>query len=227
MATSNLKRIAAETLGTWLATEVPALAGKIHTVSPEPTERGAFPCVVILARTMRYQPMQADEVWWSTDVVPDPNDDEDDDPETDPPDIDDGKVVMNVGAFTGVFELRIYAKSVAERESLEDKVLHAFLKQELRPGIVSLTTPTLTINEYVTLYAAPVAFMLDEEEWREEFAFENRRFSFLDLDVEFPALAVRDAYRIEHLQTAINHDLDSDVPDEAVEIDDDGNTSKV
>lgn len=214
MATSNLKRIAAQTLATWLATEIPSLVGKIHTVAPEPTDRAQFPCVAILAQKMNFEPAQADETYWSEDPG-------------EGTDIDDGKLVMNVGDFTGVCEIRVYAKSVAERESLEEKILHAFMSVEMRPGVVALTTPAVTVNEYVTLYEAPVAFMLDTADWQEEYAFENRRFSFLDLDMIFPALVLRDAYRIEHLQTAINEDLESDTADETVEIDEDGYTSKV
>ncbi len=211
MATSNLKRITAQTLATWLGGKVPALAGKIHTVAPEPTEKANFPCVVILSREMNYEPMQADEVWWSEEAG-------------DGGDIDDGKLILNVGAFTGVFEIRVYAKSVSERERLEDAVLHALMAEEMRPGVVSLTTPALTVNEYVTLYQAPVAYMLDEVEWREEYAFENRRFSFIDIDVEFPALVVRNAYRIDDLHLAINQDLESDVPLDEIVIDEDGDT---
>lgn len=227
MATSNLKRIAAQTLATWLVEQVPELEDLIHTVAPEPTDRAQFPCVAILAQKMSYEPAQADEVYWNEDVIPDPDLDEDGDPLTDPPNIDDGKLIMNVGAFTGVCEIRVYAKNVAERERLEERILHAFLSVEMAPGVVAITTPAVTVNEYVTLYEAPVAFMLDSADWTEEYAFENRRFSFMDLDMAFPALVVRGAYRLETLQLAITEDLESDTAEETVEIDEDGELSNV
>lgn len=207
MATSNLKRIAAQTFATWLVGKVPSLSGKIHTAQEGPNERAAFPCVSILMRSMTFDPAQADELWWNEDT-------------------DDGKLLMNVGCFSGTCEVRVYAKSVAERESLEQQILHALMAEPMSPGVVSLQTPEVTVNSLVTLYQAPVAFCLDDAEWREEFAFENRRFSFIDLDAMFPALVTRDAYTIETLVTALNHDIDSDIPDEQVSINEDGDITQ-
>lgn len=211
MATTNLKRIASKTFATWLEGKVPELAGKIHTVAEGPTEAAGWPCAALVPSVVTFEPFPTGEVVWFQA----------------PPLADDGKAVMKVGEFTGSYELRIYAKNVAEREALEEKVLHALMAEPMRPGVVSLTTPTLTVNSLVTLYAAPVAFMLDQAEWNEEFAYENRRFSFIDLDVEFPALVVRDAYTITQLVVAINENLESDVPDEQFQVNEDGTTTEI
>lgn len=211
MATTNLKRIASQTFAAWLEGKVPELAGHIHTVAEGPTEDAAFPCASLISNILTFEPFPTGEVVWFQA----------------PPEPDDGKAVMNVGEFTGSYELRIYAKSVSEREALEDKVLHALMAEPMRPGVVALQTPTLTVNSLVTLYSAPVAFMLDKAQWNEEFAFENRRFSFIDLDVEFPALVLRDAYTITQLVIAINENLESDEPDEQFQINDDGTTTEI
>lgn len=211
MATSNLKRIAAQTFATWLEGKVPELVGKTHTVDPSPNDIAGFPCVAILPTMITFNPFQAAEVWSQ-----DPDE---------LPFVDDGKTLMNIGEFTGGYELRVYAKSVPERERLEDKILHALMAEPGRHGVVSLLTPTVTVNSLVTLYQAPVAFMLDRTEWEEEFAFENRRFSFIELDVAYPALVTYDAYTIFTMVAALTNALDSDTPVEQITVDDDGITS--
>jgi hypothetical protein len=208
MATTNLKRIASKTFATWLEGKVPELVGKIHTVAEGPTEAAGWPCVALVPNILTFEPFHSSPVVWAAAV-------------------DDGKALLNVGEFTGSYELRIYAKNVSEREALEDKVLHAIMAEPMRRGVVSLQTPALTVNALVTLYQAPVAFMLDQIEWNEEFAYENRRFSFIDLDVEFPALVVQDVYTINQLVIAINENLSSDVPDEQFSIDEDGITTEI
>jgi hypothetical protein len=139
---------------------------------------------------------------------------------------DTGKVLEEVGEFLGTFEIRLYATSPAKREELEQDVIDLFMSSAHRPGIILGQTGNLTIQGAATLYSAPIAFSLEETEWREEFAWENRRFSFLDVRVEFPALVLQDAYTIKSLRTAITQDLGSDVPDEVVEVQDDGSIIK-
>lgn len=210
---SSIKRAVSETFASWLAGKVPALAGKIHAVQSGPNELSVWPCAALVANVLTYDPFQADEVWAQ-------------DPDAFPF-TDDGKVVLNVGDFTGSYELRVYAKSVGERETLEEQVLQALLSEEGRSGIVALQTPAVTVGGFTTLYQAPCAFMLERELWQEEFAFENRRFSFIDLEVAFPALIAREAYQINQLCLAINSDLASDVPEENFIVNADGTTTEV
>lgn len=208
MATTNLKRIASKTFATWLEGKVPELAGRVHTVAEGPTEDAGWPCAALVPNVLTFEAFHASPEVWSAAV-------------------DDGKALVNVGEFTGSYELRIYAKSVGERETLEDKVLHAIMAEPMRRGAVSLLTPAVTVGGLVTLYQAPVGFVLDTIQWNEELAWENRRFSFIDLDVEFPALVVQDAYTITQLIVAINENLESDVPDEEFQVNEDGTTTEI
>lgn len=208
MATTNIKRITAQVLASYLSANIPDLAGKVHTVAPGPEEKATFPCATVLATgVMEFEAHNETDVWW--DAV-----------------VDSGKVLEEVGEFLGTFEIRLYATSPAKREELEQDVIDLFMASPHRPGIIMQSTGNLTVMGAATLYSAPIAFSLDETEWREEFAWENRRFSFLDVRVEFPALVLQDAYTINSLRTAITQDLGSDVPDEVVEVQDDGSIIK-
>ncbi len=211
---ANLKRIVAQTFADWLAGQVPELVGNIHTVQSGPNETSTYPCAALISNTLAFEPFQAWEVWaQDPDAVPF---------------VEDGKVLINVGDFTGDYELRLYAQSVTERENLEEKVLHAMLAEAWRPGVVSLATPAVTVNSFTTLYEAPCAFMVEREVWQEEFAFENRRFAFLDLTVQFPALILRsDTYTVTQMILALTEDLGSDTPTDSVEVSEDGEISEV
>lgn len=190
-----LRRAAVKTFADWLEDRVPALAGRIHTVSPEPNEHAKWPCATISHNSLMFEPFQAFEVWGHENET---------------------LTVQNVGEFTGSIELRLFARAAREREDLEDLVMHELIGQEDRPGVVTLTTPAVTVGGRATLYAAPVAFFVDDAEWNEEFAFENRRFSFIDLDLAFPALVARDLFTIQELHVAITYDLESDEPEETI-----------
>lgn len=199
----NIKRQALETLKNYLA---PRLAGvHVHAYSAGPEEPAQAPCLVIIGDRFVFQPFQADEVH-------DPGEGAD-------------YVILDVGSFAGRVEMRLYAKSVPERERLEQAILDAFLETPGAPGVVKTNSPALTVGGQVTLYQAPIAYRLDEEEWREEFAFEGRRFSFLDIEVDFPALVKRAAYTLQDVYLAITEDLTSDSPAEMVLVNDDGTTT--
>lgn len=205
MATVNIKRIVGKAIADYIAANVTGLSGRVSEVLDGPEQAMVFPSATVLPDALTYEPQQADEVYWRTDI-------------------DDGKIVLNVGDFAGTYELRLYTKTRPERELYEQRILDLFLSTQDAPGTIYVNTPTLTVGGYVSLYSAQIQVRLDSEQWREEFAFENRRYVFIDLDIAFPALVSRNAPTMESLRVALTNALDSNVPDEVVEVQLDGST---
>lgn len=198
--TSSIKRVISDTLAAHLAARIPAFGGRVRGVHAGPETEATLPAAVVLpAGKMVYDPHQADQVYFPDEDAP-----------------DDGIAIMEVGAFTGTFEVRIYARTPPERERLEQQITDLFLATELAPGILKLDTPPVTVGGAVSLYQAPVAYRLENADWQEEFSFEAKRFSFLDVAVDFPALIARDAYTMQTVYLAITTDLDSDTPEETI-----------
>ena len=136
--------------------------------------------------------------------------------------------VVEVGAFEGAVDLRLYALSGPQRDEYEDKLTALFLERDDSPGVLVVTCPAVTIAgsvsppTEVSTYDAPVAFTLDDTEWNEEKVFDKRHYTYLTLGLNLPALLLQHVYTIEEYVLAINHDLASDVPDEQVQITEDG-----
>ncbi len=205
MATSNIKRIVGDAIAAYFAANVTGLSGKVTAVAQGPEKVQAFPSACLLPSQFRFEPSDPDDVYWDATT-------------------DDGKVVLDVGQFEGLLEFQLYCKNKPERELYEQRILDLFLASEGAPGTLFIPTPTLTINGYTSLHSVEVKLRLANEEWSEEFSFESRRYSFLDLEVAFPALTTRDAYTIENLQIAITHDLNSNTPIDEVLVLEDGST---
>lgn len=203
MGTVSLKRVVADAIANFIAANVTGLTGKVSAVAAGPETMAPCLAVKVIANRMKFEPTDLNEVYW--DEV-----------------TDDRTVVLDVGQFTGTVTLELFAVSAAERELYEQRILDLFLKTKWAPGTLFITTPTLTVNGYISLYSAEAKLRLESEEWNEEFSFEAKRYSFLDLFLDFPALTTDiDAPTIESLQVA----LDSELVD-VVEVQLDGTTTK-
>lgn len=101
-------------------------------------------------------------------------------------------MLSKVGYFSGDVELRVYAKSGPKRDDLEEAIRQLFLAGvEDQPGLLRATTPQLVIGGVTTLATTTIACDLDNEDWREEFVFSRKRYSFIRVACEWPALIVR------------------------------------
>lgn len=205
---SRLRYQACQVLADHIAANIPAFAGgKARAVHAEPEDDATYPSVVVMPRRFAFQSFQEDEVHAPAAST---------------------ELVTEVGAFEGSVDLRLYALSAPQREEYEDKLTALFLQREGAPGVLVLVCPAVTIAGQVSpptelsTYDAPVAFALDESEWHEEKVFDKRRYTYLTLDVVLPALVRQSVYTIEEYVLAINHDLSSAAPDEAVQITEDG-----
>jgi hypothetical protein len=121
-----------------------------------------------------------------------------------------------VGSFEGSVEVRISALSKHEREDLQDAVWNALNQDEYRIGVLLAQTPAVKVAGTQFLYQALVSAVLADSdgsvEWRDEMVFDASRYSYITLDVSYPALVNRQAYDIDTLSVAFTEDLDSDTP---------------
>lgn len=214
MATINIKRITANILASHLASNIAGLSGKVTAVAAGPEEDLACLAVKIIPDAMIFEASNPDEIYW--DEV-----------------VDDGKVVVDVGSWTGNFTIELYTNSPAEREEYEQKIIDLFQATEWAPGTLYLTTPALTVNGYASLHTAEIKFRLQEENWIDEMSFESKRYTFLEIFVDYPALTTYNAGTIESLQLALAK-MDDEVADMTdvddsyqVEVQLDGTTLKI
>ena len=186
MGNISMKRVAADAIANYLASNITGLAGKVSAVASGPETMAPCLAVKILPEQFHFEPTQADEVYF-----------------TDP---DDGKLIVDVGSFTGFFTIQLFAVGVAEREQYEQAILDLFLETPWASGTLFITTPNLIVNGYASLYAAELKVRLETEDWSEEFAFEAKRYSFLEIYIDFPALTTYDAPTMDSIQLWLNDD---------------------
>lgn len=182
MANISMKRVVADAIANYIATNVTGLAGKVSAVAAGPETTAPCLAVKVIVNSTRFEPTEPNEVYWNEDA-------------------DDRTAVLDIGQFVGTVSLELYAVSPAERELYEQRILDLFLATKWAPGTLFITTPTLIVNGYTSLYSAEAKIRLESEEWNDEFAFEAKRYSFIDLSIDFPALTTdTDAPTIDSLQ---------------------------
>ncbi len=192
MAGVSIKRVVADAIASYISTNIAGLTGLVSAVSAGPEVQAPCLAVKIISDKFRFEPSQSDELYWI-----------DEDSTDDDPIADDGKVVLDVGSFTGTYTIQLFAANVPERELYEQKILDLFLETLWAPGTIFVTTPALIVNGYASLHTAQIKARLESEEWSEEFSFESRRYSFLDIYIDYPALTTDDAATMTSLQLAL------------------------
>lgn len=189
---SVMKRACIDSLANALRAVLPATVD-VQACAADWEEPTKFPAVRVLPGKFTFEPWQEREV---------------DDSQAD-------KLFLEVGEFEGDVEIRISARSRREREVVEDLVMNYFLSREFSPGVQTTTLPSgMTVGGFATTYQATCAFAVEDGEWREEMAFADKKFSFLDVEAWFPALVVRsNVYTIDQLVLALDTDAQADVDD--------------
>jgi hypothetical protein len=216
MAVTNLKRAAMDALAVAVAARLTtlggatALAANCKAVDADWEEQASFPSLRVLCDDLRFSPTSMDEeVDSATDNV----------------------VVLSVGSLDGTAELRIGARTQAEREALEPLVSDLFLQTEGARGAFTISLGTITLPGGATAYQPRVTFHISDEDWIEEKVFDKRRYASLFLDVSLPVLVRRDVVGdMDTLILAFTQDLTTDADDvdtDAVVVDEDGNLSDV
>lgn len=199
---SNVKREACRAIAASISANVAALTGKCEAGQADEEVTAEYPALRVIPRRFVFEPFQDEEIGADNDA--------------------DAAYLIQRGDFEGQVEVRIYALDQYERGELEEAVMQWLLGEDDAPGARVLTTANLTLGGVATLYAAPLTVDLDEEDWREEMAFDKKRMSFLTLQVAYPALVARSAPLINTLYLAIAHDLSDAAPAEEKRIDENG-----
>lgn len=195
---SQVKRAAAKALADTIETQIPELAGRVFPSWADEENEAAYPAVVVLPGRMKFEPWQEDEI-------------DDSDPNV---------LVLSVGDFEGEAELRVYAKSEAERERIGQLVTDLFMAREGAPGVLVADTDPIPLNVLGSrtpqLGTAHAAFTLDDDEWSEERVFSKKRYQFMNVGVVFPCLVARSVPTILQLviemQAAVALDLTQPAP---------------
>lgn len=201
-----LKRAMGEALAANLRGVLPP--GLQITVGPavaaDGEEQARFPSVRVLPQKFSFMPWQEREL---VDTFPD-------------------DLVYQVGTFEGTVELRASGRSPEERELVQDAVTDAFFQRPGAPGVVIAYLPPLPVSRQAVMYSAPVAFELSDEDWREELVFAKRRYAFLTLDAQYPALVDRKVPTIKELVLAWDFSIEEPpVIDHEVLVNSDGSTT--
>lgn len=204
---SVLRIRALEVLAECIAEEVPELAGHICAGPAEPNHKLEFPSLAIIPVRYFYQPEQAKE--WRCPTHSD--------------------LVIEVGKHEARVVLRLGAATHRERVIIEQKVLDVFLSQPLRPGVI--------VNQVADCFDAVVAWELEDEEWEDERAFDQKWYSDINVLGQIPALVCRPgSYTIEQLQLGVTDDFgtvfnqntfNTSADVEVVEINQDGSIAAV
>lgn len=154
---------------------VPELAGRISPWAPN--DAAARPKLSIIPISRRFNPDQAEEV-------------HDAGPTT---------VILDVGDFEALVQMRLEHDTPELRTELEEKILAVFLEREGSPGI--LVTPVLTAPQFGEFVAS---WELEDDEWTDDLAFNNEYESLITITGHIPALVTRrGAYRIRDLQLGL------------------------
>ncbi len=122
-----------------------------------------------------------------------------------------GSLLVSAGELDGTVQIRAYAATQFVRRSLEDAIIQALCSSELSPGVVSLRMDPVPIGGVTWVSGSICSFQVDDVEWNEERVFSSRRYSYLDLDCQYPMLYARQSYDIQNLQfvfsAAVTEDL--------------------
>lgn len=202
---SVIKRRVIESLAEWLvalvAPDIPA--GDVIIQDAGADAHACFPNLVVRhIGAYEFQAFEEDEIWTTDDTDPD-------NPNT---------RAVQVGDLSGQIEIILGATNEPFRERMEDRILHALLKETSqegfgRPGVLVLQLDNFTVGGIANMADVPVGYVLQTETWQEEMVFEKKRYSTLTLDIDMPALVVRQGmYDIDELVLAITDDLTSTDP---------------
>jgi hypothetical protein len=193
----NLRKESAKALGAFLAELVPSLKARFVVGQPDPEKDATYNGLAILPGRFSFEGQQDEEL---------------DESQV-------GTTLVEVGSLSGTVELRIYARTAAERDDLEQQVTEAMLSREGSPGTVVVTLANLSSGGLRWGYEPPCTFALDSVDWEDEFAFDKRRYGFVSLNAWLPVLLTRTgdgATTIDTMILALTDDLTTDNASELV-----------
>jgi len=179
-----VKLEALKALGAFIESQIPELKGKteIHQVPPD--YKMGFPRLAIVAGgRYRYEPRQEGYVTRTSATA----------------------IVVNVGSWETVVQLRLACATPAQRYDLEDRLSALFWRVENRPAVL-LTTVT-ACQQLGDILAA---WDIGDTDWNDEMAFSSQFWSVLTLEATIPALVTREGiYSLDELRLGITDEFDT------------------
>lgn len=171
-----------QALADFLEAQVPELQGKVAAHPLDPNIQMPMESVGIEPNVFKFNPDQAELV----------------------ASVSFDTVIESVGYHEVDCRLVLVAPTSRKRAVLAEKVVNAFLSQDLSPGVVALSIPEA--------YSQIVTWELVSYEWEPERVFDKKWYSTLDIKANIPALVTRGGvYTIEELRIAIYHDTSEDL----------------
>lgn len=187
---SNIKRGACAALAEYLA---PLLAPvPVYGDIGEYEQDQVYPAVVVTPQPFTFTPQQEEEL--DTRLH--------------------DRLLVQVGEYEGTVELRCYEMHLHKREELEQAVLDIIHvgDGELASGLITVPVKGLTFRGASYLHEPRAAFVLTDEQWRNEMVFASEVYAYLSLDAMIPALASREGiYSVETLVSALAAGVDDSV----------------
>lgn len=178
--TVAIRMRAVEALAATIASLIPELEDQICAGPSGPEHKMAFPHLVILPVRYTFQPNQ--EEHWQ--------------------DVGSEGAVFRIGAYEGLYQLRLGAKTSRQRAELEEKLSQVFYRTEGHPGVL-----LIQVADY---WGAQVAYEINESEWENELAFDREWYSIITVDVTAPVLVERGGvYTIEEIRLSLAEDMET------------------
>lgn len=182
-------------LSEYIQQEIPALLGNVCEVQGEPGHQLGNSSLAITPIQFEYLPSQASNL---VATLPD-------------------RVVLDVGEYQGLLQLRITTGTLGLRYSLEEKILRLFIGTPLAPGI--LVGTITTCDEFGPFQ---VSFELNETEWNDARAADRQYSAIITVNSHSPALTIRtDAYAMQTVEVGTEVG-NTNSPTETIVIDEDG-----
>jgi len=186
----SVRQEALRRLGAEIEAAIPELVGKVEIHQVPPDYKQGFPKVAIVAgASMRYQARQEGVVIRTSAST----------------------VVVNVGSWATVVQLRLYCATPASRYDLEEKLTSLFWRGENQPGLL-LTTVTACPQ----LGDILASWDIGETDWDDEAAMSSLHYAVLTLNACIPALVVRTGvYSLDEIRLGVTDDFELPATSEA------------
>lgn len=182
--------LAAQALAAVIAAGVPDLVGKISVVQEAPTAEKGYPLAAVMPEpTFRLDAAHDLEVRDADGraII-----------------LDDGRAFMSAGSIETSARIWLAARSPAQREKLQARILRLFFGDEMAPTRLTVTLSGYEVDGFAAPATWPVSYFVDDGEWQDEMAFSERRWVVLRASVSIPILLLRDeSWRIDEMLLAI------------------------
>lgn len=147
------------------------------------------------------------------------------DEDGDPIMFDGSSALMEVGTTSVSPRLFLAARTPGERAKLGGKIKRAFADDDIASGRLLVTITNIAIDGQATPATYPIAFFLDGEDWSDEMAWSEKRWTYLRLQVDVPILVLRkDATPVTSAQVTVAASTTMDLtpltsPDQIADLD--------